>query len=287
MNTRRALLIGIDGFNLDRLEAVPEATTLRGLRDRFLRSETRIYPDGITSTVSGPGWSTIATGTWPAKHGVLDNDFIDHRLAKHPNLLVRAKQANPDLTTFAITSWPPLHQYVFAGQVDHYRALDGADWPAKDREAAADAIRLLGDGGHDGGHDGDHDGDHDLGFVYFGSLDEAAHAHGARSPEYDAAIRAVDGHVAAVLDTIAARTTYKAEDWLILLTTDHGHRPEGGHGGQTEAERSTFLIGIGQALDDELARTGRLVDIAPTLLAHVGIAADPAWALDGRSLLKN
>jgi arylsulfatase A-like enzyme len=89
----------------------------------------------------------------------------------------------------------------------------------------------------------------------------------------------------AVLETIVARESYGREDWLILLTTDHGHRPEGGHGGQTDAERSTFLIGVGEALDDELAKTGRMVDIAPTLLAHVGVAADPGWALDGRSLL--
>lgn len=270
-----ALLIGIDGFNLDRLDDVPDAMTLRRVRAEYLRSETKIYPDGVTSTVSGPGWSTIATGTWPGKHGVVDNDFRDHRLAGHPNLLVRAKQADPALTTYAITSWPPLHQYVFAGEVDHRLVLDGDDWARNDRTVGAEAVRHLAAS------------DHRLGFVYFGSLDEAAHEHGSRSPEYDAAIRAVDGYVRALLDAIAAREEHGREDWLILLTTDHGHRPEGGHGGQTDAERSTFLIGIGDALDDELAKTGRLVDIAPTLLAHVGVAAEPEWALDGRSLLKD
>jgi predicted AlkP superfamily pyrophosphatase or phosphodiesterase len=271
-----ALLIGIDGFNLDRLDEVRDATTLRRLRDLYLRSETRIYPDGITSTVSGPGWSTIAAGVWPDKHRVLDNDFHGHDLATHPNLLVRAKQADHTLTTYAITSWPPLHEYVFAGDVDHRLALGGNhDWAGNDRKAGADAVRQLTES------------DHRLGFVYFGSLDEAAHKHGSRSPEYDAAIVAVDGYVQALLDAIAVRENRETEDWLILLTTDHGHRPEGGHGGQTDAERSTFLIGIGEALDDELARTGRLVDIAPTLLAHVGVAADPEWALDGRSLLKD
>ncbi|GAB3409733.1 alkaline phosphatase family protein [Flindersiella endophytica] len=270
----KALLIGIDGFNLNRLDEVPEATNLRRLRAEWLRSETRIYPDGTTMTVSGPGWSTIATGVWPGKHGVLDNDFSDHRLAEYPNWLARAKQVDPGLTTYAITSWPPLHDHLYASQVDHRLALGGDDWPSNDRKAGAEAVRLLADG------------DHRLGFLYFGSLDETAHKHGSRSPEYDAAIRAVDGYVGAVLDTIVARETYAHEDWLILISTDHGHRPEGGHGGQTDAERSTFLIGLGKALDDELAKTGRMIDIAPTLLAHVGVAADPTWALDGRSLLR-
>jgi predicted AlkP superfamily pyrophosphatase or phosphodiesterase len=277
MSTRaaRGLLIGIDGFNLNRLDEVAEATTLRRLRAEGLRSETKIYPDGTTMTVSGPGWSTVATGVWPGKHGVLDNDFNDHRLGRYPTLLDRAKQADPGLTTYAITSWPPLHEQLYSHQVDHRLALGGdGDWPGNDRKAGAEAVRLLADG------------DHRLGFLYFGSLDEAAHEHGSLSPEYDEAIRAVDGHVGAVLDTIAARANYADEDWLILLTTDHGHRPEGGHGGQTDAERSTFLIGVGEALDGELAKTGRMVDIAPTLLAHVGVAADPGWALDGRSLLR-
>ena len=26
-------------------------------------------------TISGPGWSSILTGVWADKHGVLDNDF--------------------------------------------------------------------------------------------------------------------------------------------------------------------------------------------------------------------
>ena len=36
------------------------------------------------------------------------------------------------------------------------------------------------------------------------------------------------------LDAIAARPDFTNEDWQILVTSDHGHKPNGGHGGQSE-----------------------------------------------------
>jgi hypothetical protein len=32
------------------------------------------------------------------------------------------------------------------------------------------------------------------------------------------------------------------EKWLIVITTDHGHRDEGGHGGDSSQERASFVI---------------------------------------------
>mgnify|MGYP003328751445 CR=1 FL=1 len=35
------------------------------------------------------------------------------------------------------------------------------------------------------------------------------------------------------------------EEWLVVITTDHGHLDEGGHGGESDQERSSFLIAYG------------------------------------------
>lgn len=32
---------------------------------------------------------------------------------------------------------------------------------------------------------------------------------------------------------------------IVVVVTDHGHRPEGGHGGDTPAERASFVIATG------------------------------------------
>lgn len=43
-----------------------------------------------------------------------------------------------------------------------------------------------------------------------------------------------------IIRAIEARSTYAEEDWLIIISTDHGGT-ETGHGGQTAFERMTWL----------------------------------------------
>lgn len=66
------------------------------------------------------------------------------------------------------------------------------------------------------------------------------------------------------------------------MTTDHGHRDEGGHGGDSWEERQAFVVAAG---GDVRMRPGITnVDIAPTVLTHLGVPVDPAWQLDGTPL---
>ena len=269
MNARKALLIGIDGL-LFRHVHDGVAPTLRRLATTEVFAESRIYPDGQTMTVSGPGWSTITTGTWPAKHGVLDNEFGGHRLASYPDLLTRA--ARDGLRTFVVAAWQPITATVVSSEIAARHDFSAApDWAAADRSAVALARELLA-------------GEVDLAFVYLGNVDETGHAHGAASKEYARAIERADAHVAQVLAAVEARPTYADEDWLVVITTDHGHLPEGGHGGQSDDERSTFVLTYGANVAAE-ARI-ELVDVAPTMLSHLGVEVDESWGLDGRSVLE-
>jgi hypothetical protein len=70
---------------------------------------------------------------------------------------------------------------------------------------------------------------------------------------------------------------------LILVSTDHGHRDEGGHGGDSPEERTVFFLASGPSVTKGTPpRDVNIVDVAVTALAHLGIAIDPAWHLDGR-----
>ena len=127
------------------------------------------------------------------------------------------------------------------------------------------------------------DEDPDAAFVYIGNPDVAAHDHGARSAEYYASIEMADAQVGDLVRAIRSRPTYQDENWLILVSTDHGHRDEGGHGGTSPEETTVFYLASGPA-----AARGRvgghpnLVDVAVTALAHLGVEPDPAWDLDGK-----
>ncbi|MEW9549411.1 alkaline phosphatase family protein [Nonomuraea sp. NPDC050783] len=228
-------------------------------------------------TDSGPGWSSIATGVWPDKHGVVDNAFGDPQFQKFPDFLTRAKHARPDLATAAFFSWTALAEHGALGPaIDHRFVVDGyaLGWSRADEQVAAAAERHLAER------------DPDAVFVYLGDTDEVAHALGPHCPEYAAALRTQDAHLGRLLDTVRARPDYPRERWTVLVTTDHGHVDEGGHGGVSDEERTVFVIAhrLGEDLGGRSLPGPRLVDVAPTALAALGVPVESAWELDGAPL---
>ncbi|GAA3100192.1 hypothetical protein GCM10020001_016110 [Nonomuraea salmonea] len=72
----------------------------------------------------------------------------------------------------------------------------------------------------------------------------------------------------------------------MLVTTDHGHVDSGGHGGTSDEERTVFVVlhRLGHDLGGRALEGPRLVDVAPTALAALGVPVDPSWNLDGAPL---
>lgn len=230
-------------------------------------------------TDSGPGWSSIASAVWPDKHGVVDNGFAGAQFTKYPDFLTRAQAARPDLSTAAFFSWAALDEHgAFSRAIGHRLVLDGfaLTFAGADKLVAAEAERHLAESGPD------------LSFVYLGDTDEVAHDLGPFCPEYTAALMTQDAALGRFLDAIRARPSYSAERWTVLVTTDHGHVDEGGHGGASDEERTVFVIAarLGADLGGRPLPRARLVDVGPTALAELGIPVDPAWDLDGEPLLR-
>ena len=91
------------------------------------------------------------------------------------------------------------------------------------------------------------------------------------SKEYRDVLRQLDANLGKVLDAIAARPTFKDEDWLILLTTDHGgyHRM---HGWEDTHSRTTPVVLAGRhVVNGQMAGFPRGQDVAATMLAHFGV----------------
>lgn len=259
------ILIGIDGLNWDSANEDTAPALRRMAAHGAFSKMTMPVP-----TLSGPGWATILTGASPQQHGITDNTMRGNALALCPDLLSRAFHQDSTTVTFAAAGWAPLVDPNGVGPIIHHRAeqssfgthrvvsRDGETLGYKrvDAEIAAYARAALtlpvGP---------------NVSFVYFCDADETAHIYGASGPEYRDAIRQIDTYVADIVAKVQARVQTYGERWLIAVTTDHGHRPEGGHGGDTPDERAAFLMiqGIGTPTPD-LPPTMEPTQVTPYLL---------------------
>lgn len=274
--TPKVLVIGIDGVRPDILAdvATPHMDDLAAQGAYSAEART-----GFPS-VSGPGWSSLLIGVWPEKHGVTDNTFEGKRYDRYPDFLTRIEQVRPELSTFAVADWLPIVSQrdggpIISDAVDEKHVLDGYElgWSQADSQSVALAVEAL------------INGDPDALFVYLGNPDETSHHHGSIGEEYRTALALADRHVGELVAAVRSRPTYETEDWLILSSTDHGRRPDGGHGGDTPEERTIYYLVSGpSAARGALQGPIGIVDVAVTALAHVGVPVDPAWELDGRTV---
>lgn len=265
--TPKVLVIGLDGTLLNRIKDA-DAPNLDALMTAGLTAPSSIYANPLAPTLSGPGWSTIITGVWPDKHNVKDNTFTGSRFAQYPDFLTRIETAEPSLNTYAVSSWAPLTDTVFSSKVDTRVSTPGAEYDTGTTSRAVARLR---------------DGNPDAVFVQLDNVDHAGHSYGAAGPQYLDAIHGVDSQVGQMVAAVKSRASYPNEDWLIMITADHGHTDPGGHGGSSWPERQTFLIATGPTLAAGSVRYDvKMPDVAASALAHLGIAIDPAWGLDGR-----
>jgi len=271
----KVLVIGIDGVRPDVMaEVVTPNLDHLAMEGVFSAAARTAEP-----TVSGPTWSSTLTGVWPEKHRVLGNSpeaFGRNDYAAYPDFLTRIEQFDSELATLAVLDWLPLGAPGLGGPLvsDAVEKIlidgDSLGYAAADSVSVAQAVTRLA-------------GDVDAAFVYLGNPDVVAHEHGGLSEEYRAAIETADRHVGLLIEAIRDRPHFADEDWLVLISTDHGHVDQGGHGGQSPEESTVFYLAGGPAAARSTPDTQpAVVDIAVTALAHMGVTIDPAWGLDGR-----
>lgn len=258
----RVILVIVDGLRLaDSRRPGFDAIRAAGV-DGAATSE---YP-----TSSRPNYVSILTGVPPTASGVRVNRV--RRPIRLDSIMARAQAAGLRVTTASdIGNIPPL---FIAEQVDELGGLEhpqtgdlvtpatGFHWPF-DEVRKADSLadletslaRVLATPS-------------DLVIVLAGDVDRAGHASGAASAAY----RDAAGAVGAALGRLLGRLDL-AHDTLIV-TADHGHLERGGHGG-TELDTTLVpLLATGAGIvRGSRPATARLVDVAPTIAALLGIPA--------------
>lgn len=212
------VLVSFDGFRHDYLDRVETPNFDRLIR-RGVRADALIP---VFPSKTFPNHYTIATGMYPARHGLVDNGFWDpefqamYRLGDRSSVEDGRWYGGEPIWVTAEKQGMVAASYFFVGseadiggvRPSHYRVYDGS----VPNEARIDqALAWLRLPPAERPH---------LIALYFSDVDNAGHRYGPDSPEVDAAVRTVDGDLGRLLDGLAALPI--ADRVHVILVSDHG-----------------------------------------------------------------
>ncbi|MCC6527898.1 MAG: alkaline phosphatase [Polyangiaceae bacterium] len=255
---RRVLVVGIDGARADAVVAADTPTLDRLAAEGAYSFQASTQLTAVA--VSSPGWASVLTGVEADKHGTLDNATASGPSAAYPTLLARAR-SDVGARTQVVANWLGLLTLV------EDEAEGPAIWYPSDTTVTARTLELIVGGARD------------VYFAHFDDVDHAGHTYGFGPgvPEYIAAIEEKDAELGELVAAIEARTD---EEWLVLVTSDHGGEGTD-HGAQNAANQTVFLVAWGAGVVPGELVAATHMDTAPTALAFLGLEISPAWDLDG------
>ncbi len=271
LTAQHVLLIGTDGTNLDKIleYAYNQDSGFKTAMDHGITGATT---EVNHTTISGPSWSTILTGVWDDKHGVINNVFESDPYDKWPTVFNLLEYHNPNIETSVIADWDYINSIGAAGGY-------GADnnlfvpfqnsWADTDAEVTAQTIAQILATTTNPNID-------TFMFSYQVQVDEAGHGFGGGSDEYKQAVINVGDNIQQILAAVAQAKAATGDDWSIIITTDHGHQQSlgFGHGFQSPNETSQFVIfdqAGHHATDGSQNLNYSIADITPTILSLFGV----------------
>ncbi len=260
------ILISLDGFRWDYLEKYPAAApTLRSLRQEGVtaRGLIPVFPSNTF-----PNHYTIVTGLYPARHGIVNNDFFDPELGTffhyfqpaavrdprwwggEPIWVTVIKQGGKAATSFwvgseaAIGGVRPTYWQSFDYRIPFARRLDDvAGWLALPPATRPQFIAF-----------------------YLEEANSAGHRFGPDSPEVAAAVHRLDGHIAALL----TRLRGAGIEPNLMIVSDHGMA-------ETSLDRTVVLDDLLDLKTVQVDSDGSVVALRPL----TGSAADLVRAFAG------
>lgn len=270
------LLIGTDGTRIDKIleHAFDDDSGFRMLADRGITAVTSLTGH---QTLSTPSWSTILTGVWDDKHGIVTNIYRPEPYITWPSVFNLIEYNKPEIETTVIsgrglfTEMAALSDYPADNIIGISGGATSADMDALTAEETISRILATTNNPEIS----------NFMFAYQSQVDHAGHSYGAESEQYTQAVINVGANIRAILEAVAAAEAATGDKWTIILTTDHGHQANPdlpgfslGHGLQSPNETTGFIM-LSLAGNEDQAGGQNLayqtVDIAPTILQAFGI----------------
>ncbi len=292
---KKALFIILDGISADVLEMIhtpylDEVIETGGYTRAYLGGEAGGYSE--SPTVSAVGYNHLLTGTWSNKHNVYDNE-IEEPNYNYWNIFRLFETNHPEKTTAIYSSWLDNRTKLVGGGIAeagdisidiHFDGFehDTLAFPHDDEglyvqkidqhvsEMADQSIREDGP---------------DLSWVYLWYPDSAGHYYGDGDKYYES-LRVADRQIGLIWEAVKYRENNYNEEWLFIVTTDHGRRlPDGRHhGGQTERERTIWFVTNENNTNLHFAASKPgIVDLYPTISRHLDLElpGQLGYELDG------
>ncbi|MEL7585182.1 MAG: alkaline phosphatase family protein [Prolixibacteraceae bacterium] len=277
----KAVFLIVDGIPADVLEKTPtpfidEIAREGGYTRAWLGGEKGGYSE--SPTISAVGYNTLLTGTWSNKHNVWGNSIRQPNY--HYQTIFRiAEEANPNLKTAVFSTWLDNRTRLIGerlpenGNILIDYAFDGFEndtvaFPHRgrkyifdiDEHVSKEAGRYIRANGPD------------LSWVYLEYTDDIGHMHGD-SPEMTEAVKAADVQIGRVWEAVKERMRQTGENWMIVVTTDHGRDAATGkdHGGQSEREKTIWIATNYKPLNVHYNQNPAMVDIMPSMLRFLDI----------------
>jgi len=296
--TPKAIFIIVDGIPADVIEDsytphIDELAGTQGYARSYVGGE--LAGPSQSPTVSAVGYNSLLTGTWANKHNVYNNSIEDPNY-QYWDIFRIAKQSNSSLQTALFSTWMENRTRLLGNglseaggnKLDYY--FDGFERELErfphdesrnhikdiDEMVSTEAARYMREHGPD------------LSWVYLQYTDDIGHMFGD-GPEFAAAVTLMDSNIGKIWDAAQHRQNVYNEDWLVIVTTDHGRDVATGksHGGQSARERTTWIATNSKNLNNRFNNTPGMVDILPSIMNHLNltIPSKIAAQLDGQPFI--
>lgn len=240
---KKAIIIGYDGCRADVLKEIQaENSAINSLLDDGASINLAYcggvnYPQENTQmTSTAPGWCSILTGKWADEHKITGNGIT--KAVEPKTLLTTLTEEKVIDSASFITRWAGHFTdddatYLEEKAYCEENKLNVSFNKCKNDEASHE-YTLNEISKKDCA---------DFIFVIYEPTDSTGHSYGftINNPGYVEAFKAADKYGFEVLNAIKARPTYDTEDWLIIVTSDHGGFGTG-HGHESIQERMTFIV---------------------------------------------
>ena len=293
---RKAIFIIVDGIPADVIErvntpALDAISKQGGYTKAYVGGEKDKYSQ--TPTISAVGYNSLLTGTWVNKHNVWDNDIAAPNYF-YWNIFRLFKTQYPARKTAVFSTWLDNRTKLVGSDVkeagnlqpDYYLdglELDTVHYP---HDTAGYFYHIIDDVIVDTTTAYIKNVAPDLTWVYLEYTDEMGHRHG-NSKQMDEAVAIADKQIGRIWEAIRYREKNFNEKWVIYITTDHGREESGyHHGGQSERERTTWIVTNAKDLNKRFKKHPAIVDIMPSLASFLGvhIPRDKMMEVDGTLL---
>ncbi|MEL4308285.1 alkaline phosphatase family protein [Joostella sp. CR20] len=296
---KKAVFIIVDGIAPDMLEktATPNLDKLKDIgsfTEAYVGGGKDTYTE--TPTISAVGYNSLLTGTWVHKHNVFGNS-IKKPNYNYPTIYRLFKDQYPAKKTAIFSTWLDNRTKLVGENLEATRnikvdfAFDGFELDTVNfpHDKARQFIKNIDTKVATKAADYIKENAPDLSWVYLEFSDDMGHGYGDSKQLYDA-ITFEDELIGKVLEAVEYREANTDEEWLLVITTDHGRSEKDGkhHGGQTYRERSTWIATNYKNTNEYFKNyTPGIVDILPTLtdFLNIEVPEDTQYEWDGVSLI--